>query len=117
MSASTEDALGLEMCAEASGMLRAAGFVLANASRSSEACYYAFPGRVGLLRVAAHGSSGPVHRDSRQPVAARLTFSPNIRPRSPEGMEKLVALVIGKFFLRTGRPSGCEPTVREERAA
>lgn len=43
-----------DMAHEAARLLKLAGFVLHCPSRYTEACYYKWPGRVALLRVATH---------------------------------------------------------------
>ncbi len=82
-------------------MIRAAGFVLAYTSRTSEAAYYEWPDCLGLLRIAAHAQNGlPRSISNNRPVAARLTFSGNMRPRTQNGFERMVALAIGNYMLR-----------------
>jgi hypothetical protein len=95
----SDDAIGLELCDNASSLLRAAGFQLFHTSLKSEACYYELPGRPGLMRVATHKSKRATHRLSGRPVCARITFSPNMRPRSADGFRRMVALAVGQFML------------------
>ena len=82
--------------------LKEAGFELAYASMKSEACYYRFPGREGAIRVAAHRYGGGADRAVTLPVLACLTFGPDMRPASPEKLDTLVALAVGRYFLGNG---------------
>jgi hypothetical protein len=66
----------LEACAEASVFLKRAGFVLVNASMTTEATYYRLPGREGVIRIAAHGS-GSKSMPGLPRVLAKLTFLPH----------------------------------------
>jgi hypothetical protein len=53
----------LEACTEASALLRKAGFQLVCASMQSEATYYRFPGRNGVIRVSTHTGGRPIGLD------------------------------------------------------
>lgn len=96
----------LTLCQEASEWLRRAGFELAYVSMKSEACYFCWPGRTDLLRVAAH------KRDNRPlglgRVVSRLTFHassgrvPGHMRVSPEKVRAMIALAVGEYFMREG---------------
>lgn len=90
-------------------MLKRAGFEFVCASRVSEAAYYRFPGRVGLLRVAAHGGSKKKTQHGED-VVARLTFgekrNDGFTGIHPEKVEFKTARMIGVYMMKTGT----EPT-------
>lgn len=100
----------LELCGIATAMLKGAGFVLHCASRRSEACYYKWPGREELLRVAARSKD---EVDGLGNVVARITFDgtcltgPGLMRISDDKIEQVVAAGIGRYFLarRYPRPS------------
>ena len=106
----------LELCNLASARLKEAGFVFAYSSAGSEACYYRWPDRPEVLRVAAHqfrkgwgtrGGSG----DAR--VAAVLTFNhhqadmPGKMKIAQEKIESMIASAIGRYFLASA-PAKCD---------
>jgi hypothetical protein len=99
--------IDLEACRVAGEILKAAGFELRYTSMKSEACYYGWPGRPDVLRVAAHRHG---HEDRWQmPVAATLTFNAaNFRERksgiphlSRTHLMERLATAVGKYMLRT----------------
>lgn len=94
----------LTVCNEAADMLKSAGFVFACASMRSEATYYRWPGRPGVIRVATHKFNGSMV--GLDHVLACLTFSPlrlDDKPDhiiiSPEKVRTTVAMAIGYYFL------------------
>lgn len=89
----------LAMVDYAVARLKRAGFELAYASMKSEACYYRFPGRDGVIRVAAHRYGGAADYAVTLPVFACLTFGRQMRPRSDAALETVVALAVGRYFL------------------
>jgi len=96
----------LELCKDAADLLKAIGFELANVSMDSEACYYRWPGRTELLRIAAHGSKGaPI--GIGWPVVSLLTFrgthkdKPDHMALADEKFDQMVAQAIGWYFLRS----------------
>lgn len=85
-------------------MLKGAGFEFHCSSRSTEACYYRWPGKRSLLRVARH-------RKDKTPqglnhVAGRITFNgtiltgPEEMRISDDKVRAVVALGIGEYFLK-----------------
>ena len=112
----------LELCDLASARLKEAGFVLAYSSDRSEACYYRWPGRPEVLRVAAHrfrkgwGTRGGAG-DAR--VAAVLTFNhhqvdaPGRMKIAEEKIESMIASAIGRYFLAS-TPAKCDGTIPQE---
>ncbi len=94
----------LQACDEAASLLKRAGFEVADVSMRSEALYFRFPGRPGVLRVASHqGGEGMVGLDR---VLARLTFSPYKLCKEPDTLvlteDKLHGLVcaaIGRYMV------------------
>ena len=83
--------------------LKESGFVLEYVSMKSEACYYRFPGRDGVLRMAAHRYSGAMDKAVESPVTACMTFGPDTAMFSTVKMESLLASAIGRYFLGNGR--------------
>lgn len=96
-----------DACDYAAELLCRAGFSEAHASKKSEARYYRFSGRRGLLRLAAHASK--VREIDGEPILARLTFlyaNPREESRqclsmTRDLMEAQTATAIGRFFLAT----------------
>jgi hypothetical protein len=94
-----------DACRAAGALLLRAGFECRHRSLKSEACYYAWPGRTGLLRVAAHASRTDAIDGA--PIIARLTFtyaSPGSRQRqvldlTPDQLEAATAAAIGRFMI------------------
>ena len=94
----------LAVCNEAADLLKSAGFELACTSMRSEACYYKWPGRPGVIRIASHKfSGGMVGLDH---VLACLTFPPYKFAKEPDHIivsrdkvRTMVAIAIGRFFL------------------
>lgn len=64
-------------CAEAEELVLRAGFLFERASSQSEARYFRFPGRVGVLRIATHSKGGWRNASgfASGPVFASVTFS------------------------------------------
>ncbi len=100
---------GFEACALAADILKSVGFVLHSVSMKSEACYYKFPRRNGVLRVSTHSSKHQMI--GLDFVAARLTFNPKGCNDAPgmviadaAAVEHRTAQAIGQFFIATSRP-------------
>lgn len=90
----------LEACNLAADMIKAAGFEFRYASFRSEACYYGWPERTTLLRIAAHSHDKGVNGLGK--IVSRLTLnSQSIKFKSPDTMERIIALAIGHYFLRS----------------
>jgi len=96
----------LELCDKAATMVKDAGFVLFEASRGSEVCYYRWPDRPQLLRISCH-SRKKMPIGIRNDVVAKITFSGNCgdtpgRMRLANGkFEGMVAQAIGRYFLKS----------------
>lgn len=95
----------LEACYEASKLLKAAGFEMVNVSMRSEAVYYRFPGRSGVIRVADH-SGGGKSLAGLDRVLAKLTFLPHKLARIPgtlvigeHQMHNIVCAAIGRYMI------------------
>lgn len=96
------DEWGLECCQYATDVLKASGFALSYTSMSSESCYYRHPSvpSNGVLRVSTHGYGGRTDAKwSGNPVLARITFGSHIRPKSFEGLDTIIAIGVGRYFL------------------
>lgn len=95
----------LALCQEAGEMLKRAGFVHHQTSMKTEAVYYKWPGRQEKIRVAEHArkTSG----SNRNNIVAKITFRgthmdpPGMMNISDEKFEKVVAMAIGQYFLRS----------------
>jgi hypothetical protein len=106
----------LAVCEEASDMLKAAGFELVAVSRHSEARYFRWPGKPGLLRVATHAGRKMCGLEH---VLASATFPPYLGTKvdkpdhtiiNPDKVKTVVAVAIGLYFLSTRDTS--KPTWR-----
>ncbi len=95
----------LDLCERATTMLRAAGFVLSCVSQKTEACYYRWPDRHHLIRIAAHRYRGPVAGLGQ--VVSKITFNgthhdpPGLMKISDEKVGTIVEQAIGQYFLRS----------------
>jgi hypothetical protein len=100
--------MAADACRRAGEIAVAAGFRLRHRSLKSEACYYGFPGRDGLLRVAAHAGKGDLVEGQR--VIARLTFvyeSAKAAEKQSllltrDQLEAQTAAAIGRFMIASG---------------
>lgn len=91
----------------AASLLKHAGFVLAFPSLKSEACYYTYPGRIGLIRIAAH-KHNKTHRNyswGQKKLITKITFRTSkgnrdgITPFNANSLFTHIQVPIGKFFL------------------
>ena len=99
----------LDMCVQATELLKAAGFVHANTARmqASYSAYYRWPGRRGLIRVSDHKADrGLVKRlGLGEPVLVKLTFAGDLFTRAgtmrlgPDALRHKVAAAIGNYLL------------------
>jgi hypothetical protein len=97
-----------DACRHAGEILLRAGFQLRHRSLKSEACYYVWPDRRGLLRIAAHAGRGEVI--DGQPIIAKLTFgyaSPRDAQKQSlvltmDQLEAQTAAAIGRFMIASG---------------
>ena len=98
-------------------MLKKVGFVHHQTSMKTEASYYRWPDRPQLIRVATHGGrqSRNAFPMARENVIAKITFRgthvdpPGMMNISDEKVERVVALAIGQYFLKssgTGKDAG-----------
>lgn len=90
-----------ELCAYAAGKLKEAGFELVATSRQSEATYYRFPGRHGVIRVAQHRRRGESIGLNR--IIAKITFSPFF-DCSFEKIDSIIAYGIGHYMMNSAQP-------------
>jgi hypothetical protein len=97
-----------DACRRAGEILIRAGFQLRHRSLKSEARYYGWPGRNGLLRVAAHAGKAEVI--DGQLIIAKLTFTYE-NPKAAEKrsllltkdqLEAQTAAAIGRFLIASG---------------
>ena len=98
----------LELCNRAADLLRLAGFEFRHASRTTEACYYGWPGRSELIRVAAHAFGGAVQ--GKADVIAKITYGTDMPQGrgatvkiSMQSADRRVAEAIGHYFLKVGQ--------------
>ena len=97
-----------DACRRAGEIVLAAGFQLRHRSLKSEACYYAFPGRQGLLRIAAHAAKGDLVEGQR--ILSRLTFTYESAKAAEkrsllltkDQLEAQTAAAIGRFLIASG---------------
>ncbi len=99
----------LDLCNRAAEMLKRVGFVHYQTSMKTPAAYYRWPDRQALIRVAEHNrkTSG----SNRNNIVAKITFrGTHVDPAgmmniSDEKVENVVALAIGRYFLKSAKPS------------
>lgn len=77
----------LNACRQAEVFVRAAGFEHVIDSTKSEATYWRFPGRFGVLRVATHKNHGKHKNLPDGPVVACITF--NVTAVAEDGFLRL----------------------------
>lgn len=90
-------------CAEAAKYVETAGFQLQHRSLKSEAVYYSFPGRRGVLRIATHGKGGKNEWAKDGPTLVSITFPVNLTGRPtypPLYIENAAANAVGLFLIR-----------------
>lgn len=100
-----------EACIRAAYLLRQVGFVHCYTSMKSEAAYYALPGRIGLLRVAAHSKDNG-HGTAGKTVSRLTLPKATVQNISDEKFEMLVALAVGQYVMRA-RQADCVVVPRE----
>jgi len=97
-----------ELLERADRALQRTGFSLQKVSRVTEARYYEWPGCCGLLRLAGHRLNDvPI---GHSPVISKLTFGssgglPGELRISDEAVGNMVAMAIGRFFMRAAELS------------
>ena len=96
-------------CVQGATYLRAAGFDEVWRSELSEARYFAFPGRTGVLRLATHGKGGRNAVMPDGPTLASITFARGsagkdglLKLTSTE-IENVVAYNVGLYMVRSDR--------------
>lgn len=98
----------LDLCTHAADVLKKAGFEVAYVSRRSEAVYFKFPERHGLLRVSAHKHSGS--RIGQEKVITTLTFTGNHHTGkdtlvcSEGAIETRITCAIGRYMIKSMEP-------------
>lgn len=104
----------LDLCNRAAEMVKDAGFVLHTVSRTTEACYYKWPDREHLLRIAAHSKRSAPPGIRVEMVVGKITFNgcchddPGKMKISDSKVEQMVATAIGYYFMRSATPSARE---------
>ena len=98
-----------EAADEAIAILKRAGFEFVNVSMRSEAVYYRFPGRHGVIRVATHSGGKAVPGLDR--TLAKLTFLPHKLRKEPDtlvitenSLHSLVCAAIGRYMVHSNEP-------------
>ena len=92
----------LDLCACAAEMVKQAGFVHHKTSMKTEACYYRWPDRGDLLRIATHAKGGD---PAQGKIVSRITFNgglyepPGMMKIADQKVESTVASAIGRYFL------------------
>ncbi len=100
----------LDACTYVADLLKAVGFEHRWSSLKSEACYYALPGQVEVLRVAAHRYGGAEFGMAK--VAVCLTLTASVNWGEPK-LHDMTAWAIGVYYLRT---AGLVPLSAKERS-
>ena len=96
----------LAACEQAERFVLGAGFTLVHKSNFSEARYYTFPGRYGVLRIATHRKGKKNEAMPNGPTWASITFHEG--RASPDGFIRMTgqevefstATAIGIFIMR-----------------
>ena len=92
---------------EVAELVKKAGFILHENSMQSEACYYRYPGKSGLLRIAAHRYSRTQSRlNPAKNVICCLTFGETYTAKCKGSVDAKIMMAVGKFFLNA--PNGSE---------
>ena len=97
----------LDACDRAAKLVRKAGFALVCASMKSTACYYSYPNRHGVLRIATHRKGGRNEWSKDGPTLVSVTFPDGgVRKdchlyMTEEYIENHVANAIGLYLLRS----------------
>ena len=98
----------LEVCDYAAQLLMEAGFELCRTSSTSEARYYRFPGRHGVIRVAAHRGGRKSRMLGDPPVLERITFCGDVHADPGKIRVRLdavfnrTAAAIGRYLMKAG---------------
>ena len=91
-------------CEYATERLKLAGFVHNHTSMKSEACYYRYPGRNCLIRIATHAGSTPKNLPCDSlPTVARITFGKTYNPKSWDAVDAQIFRAVGRYFMWTGK--------------
>jgi len=91
----------LEACALAAELVKKANFALVYRSMKSEACYYAAPGRHGVLRIASHSKRSRNEMMKDGPTIVSLTFpEANLKGWTKWHVENHAANGIGIYMIR-----------------
>jgi hypothetical protein len=96
----------MDACARAEAFVIAAGFELAHQSTMSEARYFRFPGRHGLIRIATHRKGGRHPHMPEGPTLASINFNEvdinGMCHLTAHTFEWSTATAIGLFMIRSG---------------
>lgn len=94
---------------KAEELIQSAGFMLAYAVPERSSSYYEYPGRIGHLKVTAHGAERKRITDGADvPVVSKLTFAsdihcePDCMKTDPDKIPNGVAAAIGRYFMKAG---------------
>jgi len=96
----------LDLCARAAEMVKQAGFIHHKTSMKTEACYYRWPDRSDLLRIATHSKGGNLMLGK---IVSRITFNgccydqPGMMKIADQKVESTVAAAIGRYFMVSSR--------------
>ena len=97
----------LDACDRAAKLVRKAGFALVCASMKSTACYYSYPSRHGVLRIATYRKGGRNEWSKDGPTLVSVTFPDGGVNKdghlhlTEEYIENHVANAIGLYLLRS----------------
>lgn len=97
----------LEACDKAAEFIKRAGFNLVWVSMQSTSCYYKFPNRHGVLRIATHRKGGRNEWSIDGPTIVSITFPEGSIKKdgylhlSNEYIENYSANAIGLYLIRS----------------
>ena len=89
-------------------MVQDVGFILHNASKTTESRYYRLPDRVQLLRISTH-KYVPTYHSEKDFVICSISITPQNRHTrqlivSNQWLYNTVAIAIGKYMLKSDTP-------------
>lgn len=99
-----------EVLEQSAALLRKAGFECRCVSMKSEARYFGFPGRHGVIRLAAHPEKARLLGQTGGPVITKITIDgrhvdhPQHITIAPEKIHSLTASAIGRYLISTSTP-------------
>jgi hypothetical protein len=91
----------IELMDKAMARLKDIGFTLAYVSMKSEACYFQYPGKKGVIRVSAHRLKCNKKKNSinGNHIISKITFNKNAPAMSDYGFKRMMCDAVGTYFI------------------